>query len=187
MKIKEIIVVEGKDDTIAIHRAVAADTIETNGSAISKKTLERIKKAQEIRGVIVLTDPDFPGNKIRQTIDRYVPGCKHAFIERGAAQSKRAGASLGVEHASDDVIREALANVYTTDNEAFTSEITQEELIVLGYLGGPGSKEKRAILGDVLKIGYTNGKQLMNRLRMFHITREQFEAALAEIEKGRLK
>lgn len=36
MKIKEIIVVEGKDDTVAIKRAVDADTIETNGSAIGQ-------------------------------------------------------------------------------------------------------------------------------------------------------
>jgi hypothetical protein len=32
--IKEVIVVEGKDDTVAIKRAVEADTIETGGSAI---------------------------------------------------------------------------------------------------------------------------------------------------------
>ena len=34
VNIKEIIVVEGKSDTIAVKRATGADTIETNGSAI---------------------------------------------------------------------------------------------------------------------------------------------------------
>ena len=47
MKIKEIIVVEGKDDTTAIKRAVNADTIETNGSAINDETIEKIKLAQK--------------------------------------------------------------------------------------------------------------------------------------------
>ncbi|MDP4157503.1 MAG: toprim domain-containing protein, partial [Bacillota bacterium] len=61
MKLKEIIVVEGKDDTTAIKRAVDADTIETNGSAINKDTIEKIKLAQKTRGVIIFTDPDFPG------------------------------------------------------------------------------------------------------------------------------
>ncbi len=46
MKIKEIIVVEGKDDTTAIRQAVNADTIETNGSAINDETIEKIKLAQ---------------------------------------------------------------------------------------------------------------------------------------------
>ena len=43
MKIKEIIVVEGKDDTTAIQQAVHADTIETNGSAINEEIIEKIK------------------------------------------------------------------------------------------------------------------------------------------------
>ena len=46
MKIKEIIVVEGKDDTAAVQRAVDEDTIETNGSAVSMDTIEKIKLAQ---------------------------------------------------------------------------------------------------------------------------------------------
>ncbi len=54
MKIKEIIVVEGRDDTVAIRRAVDADTIETNGAAINEETIERIRLAQQQRGVIIL-------------------------------------------------------------------------------------------------------------------------------------
>ena len=50
MKIKEIIVVEGKDDTTAIKQAVNADTIETNGSAINDETIEKIKLAKETEG-----------------------------------------------------------------------------------------------------------------------------------------
>ena len=42
-KIKEIIIVEGKDDTLAIKRAVDADTIETNGSAINQSIIEQNK------------------------------------------------------------------------------------------------------------------------------------------------
>lgn len=61
MKIKEIIVVEGRDDTARIKLAVDADTIETNGSAIGDEVIRQIRLAQETRGVIVLTDPDFPG------------------------------------------------------------------------------------------------------------------------------
>ena len=60
--IKEVIVVEGRDDTVAIKRAVEADTIETGGSAINKQILKRIALAQERRGVIILTDPDHAGS-----------------------------------------------------------------------------------------------------------------------------
>ena len=42
-KIKEVIVVEGKDDTKQIQRAVDADTFETNGSALSSSDIEQLK------------------------------------------------------------------------------------------------------------------------------------------------
>ncbi|RIO63359.1 ribonuclease M5, partial [Mammaliicoccus sciuri] len=74
MKINEFIVVEGRDDTERVKRAVECDTIETNGSAINQATLEVIARAFETRGVIVLTDPDFPGDKIRHTIHKNIPG-----------------------------------------------------------------------------------------------------------------
>lgn len=83
MKIKEIIVVEGKDDTVAIKRAVDADTIETNGSAIGDHVIEQVKLAQQKRGVIIFTDPDYPGERIRKIISDKVPGCKHAFFTEG--------------------------------------------------------------------------------------------------------
>lgn len=65
MKIKEMIVVEGRDDTTRIRLAVDADTIETNGSAVNKATLDKIRHAKEKRGVIVFTDPDYPGERIQ--------------------------------------------------------------------------------------------------------------------------
>ena len=89
MQIKEIIVVEGKDDTTAIKRAVQADTIETNGSAISEETLKRIQHAQEKRGVIVFTDPDYPGRRIRAIIEERVQGVKHAFYQKPKQLLKR--------------------------------------------------------------------------------------------------
>lgn len=106
--IKEIIVVEGRDDTVAVKRALEADTIETGGSAINEMTLRKIALAQERRGVIIFTDPDHAGERIRKIVANRVPGCKHAFL-READATKRG--DIGVENASPEVIREALANV----------------------------------------------------------------------------
>ena len=47
-----------------------------------KNTLVRIQHAQETRGVIVFTDPDYPGRRIRAIIEEHVPGVKHAFLEK---------------------------------------------------------------------------------------------------------
>ena len=74
MKIKEIIVVEGRDDTAAIKRAVDAQTIETHGYGIKKQTWKLIEKAYRERGIIIFTDPDYAGMEIRRRLTEAFPG-----------------------------------------------------------------------------------------------------------------
>lgn len=179
MKVKEIIVVEGRDDTRRIQEAVDADTIETNGSAIDMAVLERIKKAHALRGVIVLTDPDFPGGKIRHAITAYVPEVKHAFIAKEDCQSPKGG-SLGIEHASAAVIRKALENVYTPMLEATNSEDNQAFCQRIGLIGQPQSASYRKILGDALGIGHTNGKQFVKRMTMFQLSQADVIQAMQQ-------
>ncbi|MDF2718037.1 MAG: rnmV, partial [Paenibacillus sp.] len=108
--IKEVIVVEGKDDTTAIRRAVEAETIETGGSAINEDVYRRIELAQQKRGVIIFTDPDHAGERLRRLITARVPGCKHAFLSQEEATKK---GDIGIENASPETIRKALAAVKT--------------------------------------------------------------------------
>ena len=39
------------------------------------------------------------------------------------------------------------------------------------------------MLGDILRIGYTNGKQLEKRLRMFRITETQLKEAMRVVKE----
>ncbi|MED1865525.1 ribonuclease M5 [Fictibacillus nanhaiensis] len=176
-KIKEIIVVEGKSDTLAIKRSVLADTIETNGSEISIDTLNRIKRAHETRGIIVFTDPDFPGKRIRAIISEYVPGCKHAYLEKSDAIAK-GDKGVGVEHASREAIVEALEHVREELLEVEDELISWEDLMAAGLTGGSDSKYRREVIGRELRLGYMNAKQLHKRLNMFRVTTEEFEQAL---------
>lgn len=181
MKIKEIIVVEGKDDTVAIRRAVDADTIETGGSAINEEILSRIKHAQDTRGVIVFTDPDYPGEKIRHTIRQAIPNCKHAFLSKDKARGKN-GKGIGVEHATVKDIQEALEGLHQ-EYEQETEEIPFEALVYYGLVAGPAAKSRRERLGTELNIGYTNGKQLQKRLQMFHISLDRLKQAITKIDQ----
>ncbi|WP_027415758.1 ribonuclease M5 [Aneurinibacillus terranovensis] len=176
--IKEVIVVEGKSDTIAIKRAVEADTIETGGSAVSERVLERIRRAQKTRGVIIFTDPDYPGERIRKIVSQAVPGCKHAFIKREEGRGKR---NLGVEYATPESIRRALAEV-RTEAETPVEQITMQDMSAAGLVGGPQAKNRRFLLGEELGIGYANAKQLHKRLLMLGITPEEFARSLAWVK-----
>lgn len=183
-KISEIVVVEGKDDTKRLQQVLNVDTIETNGSALNNETLDKIKHAQRVRGVIVFTDPDFPGEKIRKQIMAVVPDAKHAFITREKGAPKKKHGSLGVEHASNEAIIQALKDVSTPTTESFEAEIAIEDLIQFGLIAGNGSRVRREKLGEKLNIGYTNGKQLKKRLSMFQISKETFLVAMKEIIEG---
>lgn len=175
--IKEIIVVEGKDDTTAIKRAVEADTIETNGSAIGKEVLARITLANERRGIIIFTDPDHAGERIRKIVANHVPGCKHAFLPQEKASYK---GDIGIENASPDAIRQALASLRTETLQTI-GEITWEDLMAAGLIIHPCAADRRLHMGKLLGIGYANGKQFYKRCTSFRITKQEFLEALQQL------
>lgn len=176
-RIKESIVVEGKDDESAVKKAVICDCIITHGYGIRESTWKRIQKAAETVGVIVLTDPDFAGETIRKRINDRIPNCKHAFISRDDAM---AGADIGVENASPETIIEALSKVKTV-NPLHDLVFDQSDLVRDGLSGMSQSAEKRAIVGKILGIGYCNSKQFLNRLNHYGVTREDYEKAIEKV------
>lgn len=181
MEIKEIVVVEGREDARRLKEIYGKiDVITTNGSEINTETLELIKKADKERGAIIFTDPDYPGKRIRSIIKEYVPGVKHAFINKvdGICERKH---KVGIEHASEKVIRKALQNVMTPILENNT-DIKNIDLIKLKLLGHKNSNILREKVTQNLGIGHCNGKQLLSRLKMFNITKEQLIDVVTSIE-----
>ena len=71
--LKEVLVVEGKMDTVAIRKALEADTIETGGFTLAPYTLRQIEAAYKKRGIIILTDPDGAGERIRKFLTERFP------------------------------------------------------------------------------------------------------------------
>lgn len=184
-KIDAVIVVEGRDDTRRLKEFFDVETIESQGSTLSQETLTLIAAVAESREVIVLTDPDWQGNHIRQRIQEAVPAVRHAFIAKAEAKPHKPGASLGVEHASKIVLEQALASAYGPVAQALEerTKIKRQILAELGLVDHPKAKEKRSLLGEYLRIGYTNGKQLQNRLAMFGIDEDALRTAIQVIDE----
>ncbi|GEK06875.1 ribonuclease M5 [Schleiferilactobacillus harbinensis] len=177
--IKEVIIVEGRDDTKRLQEALGpVDTIETHGFALPPDTLAAIKEAQAKRGIIIFTDPDHPGEKIRRQILAAVPDAKQAFLPRQAGIPVKQG-TIGVEHASNATIRAALAQVYTPVSQPNTADpVTEEDLLHLGLTGTPNAAALRNYVADTLHLGHVNGKQLLKRLHAFAITPAQLGATV---------
>ncbi|MDO5755016.1 MAG: ribonuclease M5 [Tissierellia bacterium] len=175
LKIKEIIIVEGRDDITAVKSAVDCEIIATGGTHFSKGLFAKIEKAYERKGIIIFTDPDYAGQKIRSQLNRLFPKAKNAYLPQSKAMKKD---DIGIENASKDDIIDALENAKITLEEP-RKEFTMEDLYEYGLIG-PNSKAKRLQVGEKLQIGYGNGKQFLKRLNAYGIEREELEEALDE-------
>lgn len=157
IKISQAVIVEGKYDKIKLSGIIDAPIIQTDGFGIFKdKELQRlIRMLAEKRGLLVLTDSDSAGFKIRSfigsTIDKkYI---KNAYIpdifgkERRKTEPSKEG-KLGVEGVSEQVIMQALANAGVLCESSREPErpITKLDLYEFGLTGGENSAEKRAHL-----------------------------------------
>lgn len=174
MKVKEIIVVEGKNDTIRLQQCLDCDTIETHGTCLSKWTMKFIKKANSERGVIIFTDPDKPGEKIRSIINNEINGCKNAFIKKEIARTEK---KVGVEHASDQDIIESLSKLMTFDKD-YKESISYSDFIDLGLSGSSNSKDLRLKVARKFNLGECNAKTLYKRINMFKLSKEEIEKVL---------
>lgn len=182
---QEVIVVEGRDDTKRLIEIFgnAVKTIETNGSAIDQSIIDQIKYAHENLGVIVLTDPDYPGERIRRIIEQVIPNVMHAYVHQAEAQSSKLGQSLGIEHASDESIIRALEAVMTPVVEEI-EVIAMSDLIKLQLIGSQQATKRRDYIANYFKLGHINGKQLQKRLAMYNINLDTLKKTLKEGEKN---
>lgn len=166
--INEVIVVEGKSDTKRLQSFFDVETIETHGLGLSKETLDYIKEVNDKRGVILLLDPDAPGEKIRKRINEYIPGLKNAFVFKEDARTTK---KVGVEHASKEVLEKALNNLISYKD--VTNTLTMQDLYDKGLIGQENSDIKRLEIAKKFHIGKCNGKTMLKRLNLLGIKKEE--------------
>lgn len=167
MMIKEVIVVEGKNDTKHLQSFFDVETIETHGLGINKETIEFIKQVNKKRGVILLLDPDSPGEKIRNKINSEIPNLKNAFLLKEKARTSK---KVGIEHASKEVILEALKNVITYNSNK--ESLTYNEFVELGLIGKSDSAIRRDKIIRKYHLGKCNGKTLYKRINMLGLSKK---------------
>ena len=176
--LKEVIIVEGKMDTAAVKRALDCETIETGGFALRPHTLRQIRAAYEKRGIIILTDPDGSGERIRKFLTARFPNAGQAFVPKKDA---RVPDDVGIEQAKPEAILAALDKAHRHEFNP-VALFDASDLRDNGLSGCADASRKRDLLGAELGIGYGTAKTFLRRLNTYGITREEFERALKIIE-----
>lgn len=153
-KISQVIIVEGKYDQIKLSSIVDALIITTDGFRIfkDKEKRELIKTVGEKNGVIVFTDSDAAGFKIRAFLTSILPKemIKHAYIPNIEGKEKRKDSPskeglLGVEGVDDETIVAALdrAGAQFEIIDPNDKQITKFDLFEFGLSGKEDSSTLR--------------------------------------------
>lgn len=162
LHIKEAIVVEGKYDKERLRRICDAPIICTHGFELyrSKKIVNSIREMAKTRGIIILTDSDRAGFRIRNYLKQCLGdkgNIKHAYIPEVKGKEKRkekAGKDglLGVEGIDENRLAEILSQAATVCEEKPFKQITKAEFFADGFSGKPESTKKRETLAKALNL-----------------------------------
>ena len=158
LKVEQAIVVEGKYDKIKLESIIDATIVVTNGYGIFKdrEKLELIRFYARKKGIIILTDSDGAGFKIRGFLKGSVPegSIKNVYIPDIFGKEKRkvkpsAEGKLGVEGIKKELIVEAFRKAginFVSEEGAEKTErnhVTRTDIYEAGLTGTPESSEKR--------------------------------------------
>ncbi len=174
-KIDAIIVVEGKSDIDFLSSFLDANFYKVNGSAVSEEDIIFLKNAKKTHDIIVLTDPDFPGIKIRNYINDSIPGLKNAFVRKRFSIKNH---KVGVAESTKKEVLYALQNFIVVNKNDKRGNLTQFDFFELGLAGGDDSASKREIIDEKFHLGHSNAKTMLKKINMLGITRKELEDVL---------
>lgn len=181
IKTDKVIIVEGKYDKIKLSSLIDGVIIETSGFGIFKNDSKAslIRRLAEKNGVVILTDSDAAGFKIRGYLNGILPKEKitNLYIpdiygkERRKAQAGKEG-KLGVEGMPLSVLEDILKDIDTNTKKG--EEIAPSDLYRLGLSGGENSSVKRKLLLKNLNLPEHLSSKRMCEIVSLVLGREEF-------------
>ncbi|HOP12132.1 MAG TPA: DUF4093 domain-containing protein [Oscillospiraceae bacterium] len=189
--INEIILVEGKYDKIKLQSVTDANIVTLDGFSVftDDEKIDALRSLADKRGLLVLTDSDAAGFKLRAFINGRIAKekVKHAYIPDVFGKEKRKQVSskegkLGVEGISVSVLEEILTP-FASDRIEPLQTLTKADLYADGLVGRPDSVQKRRAFtiaaGLPARIGSNALLEFVNAM----LTKEQYQTLIANISK----
>ncbi len=196
IKIKEAVIVEGKYDKIKLSGIIDTVIIETDGFAIfkDKEKQQLIRFLSEKRGIIIMTDSDSAGFKIRNFINGITKSenIKNVYIpdiygkEKRKTESSKEG-KLGVEGMKPEIIMTALekAGVLCSENDKKSgNEITHTDFFEDGVSGGENSSQIRKALAKELELPERISSSSLLKIINSYMTYDEYKEAIKKVQSN---
>ncbi len=160
--IREVIVVEGKYDKARLSGLTDAPIVCTHGFQLyrSSAIVNSIRALAKDRGVLILTDSDHAGFRIRNylktCLGKSVP-IKNLYIPAIAGKERRKEKPgkeglLGVEGMSDETLLALLTSAKTEETDTPITPITKADFMALGLSGKADSAQRRNALAKHMQL-----------------------------------
>ncbi|MCL8212786.1 ribonuclease M5 [Mesoplasma whartonense] len=170
-----VVVVEGKTDSAKLKK-IYGETIkvlETSGMGINREIINQIKTLGIDHQIIVFTDPDTPGKKIREIINQALEGeVYNAFIEKKDILKP---GKIGIAEASDEAIIKAMGNLIIFDQH---QSLTWKEYLDSGFFQPLIRKQICAYY----HFDQLNNKTLFKWLNWMNLSAQEIQQILEESE-----
>lgn len=163
IKLSQTVIVEGKYDRIRLANILDANIVELGGFRIFKnrERLGLIRRIAEKTGIIILTDSDAAGFKLRHYLSSAIDGGSiiNVYIPEISGKEKRKTRPgkehlLGVEGMSAETLAEAFrkAGISPDGTAARPAPLTKSDLYGMGLSGKEDSAQKRRKLCGMLDL-----------------------------------
>ena len=166
-----VLIVEGKDDVSYLSLFVNALFFTTNGYDVSQEKIAFLKEASKVNKLIIFTDPDDAGEKIRNVLKTQLLGAFEAQCEKIVRKNQK---KFGVAEMEKVAIEDALKDFVTT-TETKTNNYHLSTLISLS--NNPTQTREKLINKYRLIDG--NNKSLENQLNILKIKPQEIEELLS--------
>jgi len=193
LRIREVIVVEGRYDRNTLSQVVDALIFETKGFSVfhDREKLETLRMLAEERGLILLTDSDSAGFVIRNRLKGLIPPekVKQAYVPAIPGREKRKDRPskeglLGVEGMRPEELVRALKNAGATEEKGTGERITDADFYRLGLNGKPGSAQLRRRLAEELKLPPLISRSDLQKAAGFLLSREELEELVSRLTRA---
>ena len=195
IKTDRVIIVEGKYDKIRLSSVIDGVIVETDGFGVfsDKEKQLLIRRLAEKKGLLILTDSDAAGFRIRSFIGSIVPPetVLHAYIPDISGKEKRKTTpskegKLGVEGISQIVLVTALrqAGAFCEETAQPQKQVTKTDFYEDGISGRADSKAvRRALLTRLNLPSRMSANSLLQMINAF-LSYDEYKKTIEEIKLG---
>ncbi len=190
IKIKEAVIVEGKYDKIKLSGILDTVIVETDGFAVfkDKEKQHLIRFLAEKRGIIIMTDSDSAGFKIRSFLKGIIKNdnVKNVYIpdiygkEKRKTEMSKEG-KLGVEGMETKIIMTALEKagvLYNENDKREGREITHTDFFEDGISGGENSSQIRKAFAKQLGLPELISSSALLKIINSYMTYDEYKEVI---------